>query len=421
MKLLYDFLFLPIFRICDFFYPKKDNYWAFCVHHIKSDQFIENQRALFEYVKKMEHIKKIIFHRSCEDVDFQLDGEKNVEIVRIGTLRAFFLLMQCRVIFLGHSISMDYSIRYGKKLFSVVKLRLSSRIVVNLWHGIAIKRLLNLTHKNVRKMTDRVAYNRIERANYGGLVCSSDIDSYAMYAMFSPISHESIWLTGLPRNDFLLQDEKLLPRYFEKSLLKIRNLKKQKRLIVYAPTYRQSHFIEGASYYQFSPSEIEKLRNLLHKHQAILGFRMHYFRNSDTLCNLDDYIDGVDFIDIGHSEIPEIGAVIRECDIMITDYSSVYIDALYVQKPVFCFAYDLKEYKENQDGLLYDIDLAFPSKVATCFEELSILLEDELSFPEQIISDSYQKTRKLFFKFIDTNNSDRVVQKIEEKMKGKIL
>jgi len=410
-KFFYDFFIIPLFRIFDFFIPKDENNWAFCVHHIKSNQFIENQRAIFESVKKDKNIHKIIFTRD-DTKDFFLDDYTSTTIVKIHSLKGLYLLSKCKVIFLTHSISMDLSIRYGNKLFSIIKPRLSNRLIINLWHGIPLKRLLALTNENIKKITNRVKYNRYERAYYSGLICSSDIDSYSMATMFYPIKYENIWLTGLPRNDFLLQNENELPLYLQNDIKKIKDIKKEKTLILYAPTYRQSHAIESASYYQFNEKEITSLKKILQENNAILGFRMHYFRNSNSLFNIEKYIDNITFFDLGHETINEISAVIRLSDIVITDYSSVYIDALYLNKPVFSFAYDLKDYQQNQDGLLYDLSLAFPTQVCTTFDDLIIDLEKELKEPSQKNLQSYKNTQKLFFNYIDTMNSNRVIEKI---------
>lgn len=413
IKLYYDFIVIPLFRIFDFFAFKNNDYWAFCVHHIKSNQFIENQRAMFEEVKKDETIKKIIFTRD-DSKDFNLEDYTNTTIIKIHSLKGLYLLSKCKVIFLTHSISMDLSIRYGNKLFSIIKPKLSNRIIVNLWHGIPLKRLLALTNENVQKITNRVSYNRKERAYYIGLIASSDIDSYAMATMFHPIQYKNIWLTGLPRNDFLLKQKDELPKYILRDIEKLERIKKDKKLILYAPTYRQSHVLEDCKYYQFNSQEIENLRNLLIQNNAILGFRMHYFRNSNSLFNIEDYKDNELFFDLGHNTINEISAVIRCSDIVITDYSSVYIDALYIDKPVFSFAYDLENYKNNQDGILYDLELAFPSKVTTEFDNLLNILEEELISNSQIHSQKYIDTKKMFFKYLDNSNSLRVVNYIKK-------
>lgn len=410
-KIYFDFFVIPLFRIFDFFIPKKDNFWAFCVHHIKSNQFIENQRAMFEEVKQNRNIKKIIFTRD-DTKEFNLKDYNNTTIVKIHSLKGLWLLSQCRVIFLTHSICMDLSIRYGKKLFSIIKPRLSNRIIVNLWHGTAIKRLLATTNENVQKITDRVPYNKKERGYYKGLISSSDIDSYAMASMFYPLEYKNVWITGLPRNDFLLKDENKLPQYIINNIEKIKKIKQDKKLILYAPTYRQSHSIKEASYYQFSKEEIDKFKKILKANNAILGFRMHYFRNTSSLFNIEEYIDNEVFFDLGHKYIDEVAAAVRMSDIVITDYSSVCVDGMYLNKPIFSFAYDLQSYQDNQDGILYDLKLIFPSDVILDFDTLLVELEKELASNLQTKTQRYETSRKLFFKYVDILNSSRVVDEI---------
>lgn len=358
-KLICDILLLPLWRILDFVIPKNRSYWAFPVHHIKLDQFIENPRAVFENVKSDPGIRKIIFARSKEK-HYSIENSSNTDVVDLYSIKGLWLLSRCKVIFVGHSLSMDYSLRWTNNSFSLVKPKMRGRTVVNLWHGIPLKSLGTLANSAVRRRLDRVRFRVRERSHYAGLISSSDIDSYAMATMFYPMKYENVWVTGLPRTDFLVQREEYLPGHLRESLTKINAIKKGKTLIVYAPTYRQTAAVRDSHYYHFSDDEIRELRNMLFKHNAILGFRMHYFRNNGSTFNFEKYIDNRVFFDFGHNQFAEIAPVIRACDMIITDYSSVYIDALCLNKPVFSFAYDLKHYREKQDGLLYDAEIVFP-------------------------------------------------------------
>jgi len=409
-KILFFFLH-PLWRLYDALVPKRDNYWAFATHHIHTGRFIENQRALFERIKCEQGIRKIIFYRG-EPSDFQLEDAFNYEIVKHGSWRGYWLLAQCRVVFLTHSIAMDFSLRWGGRAFSVLKLDQSNRTIVNLWHGIPIKRLLYTANEQARLHTDRVSYRRFERARYAGLVASSDIDSYAMAAMFYPLNYGQVWLTGLPRNDFLLMPEEQLPRYIRESIQSIRRLKNGKRLVLYAPTYRQTNVSTGAYYYQFSPEEIDSLRDLLGRHNAVLGYRPHYFKNSKEYFNLDQFIDGETIIDLSQAVVPELSAAARECEVLLTDYSSVHTDTLYLDKPSLCFAYDLDEYLANQDGLLYDLSLVFGHGICGDYQsllgKLDLVLSGRLSSEEL----SGKVARKIFFNYRDGLNSQRVYERV---------
>ncbi len=415
-KILMDMLILPLWRICDFIVPKNNNYWGFPVHHIKSDQFIENTRAVFEEIKEDEKIIKVLFTRT-DIKDFYVENAVNFIIVKMNSLKGLWLLTRCKVIFLQNAIAMDYSLRWGSKLFSIIKLNLRKRLLIHLGHGIPLKRLSTLANPLVKNRADRVSFRKKERKFYSGLIVSSAIDSYAMATMFNPINYENVWITGLPRNDFLVKDLNTLPVFIRSQENMISEIKKGKKLITYTPTYRQTTAVKDASYYQFSYEEIEQLKTLLIKHNAILGFRMHYFRNNDNLFNMEKFVDGKYIFDLGHKQFSEIAPVIRESDIIITDYSSVYIDSMYVNKPVFCFAYDLEHYRKNQNGLLYDLDIVFPGPVVQNFLLLLEEIDKELNTNIQIHSEKYKIARKIFFEHIDDKNTERVIKKIKRRLK----
>lgn len=400
-----------VFQFLDLFYPKKKNVWGFSVHHIKSNQFIENARAVFEEVKSDQSIKKIIFTRDST-IDFFIENAINYEIINLKSIKGLIKILQCKVLFVTHSLSMDYSLRFDKSKFVVLKYNMNDRVVVNLWHGIPIKKLYALWNPLVKQRLDRVKFRQYERRKYAGLICSSDVDSYAMATMFHPIKYEQVWATGLPRNDFLLNEYQKLPKYLQLQIDLIKHIKNGRKLITYAPTYRQTSAVSDASYYQFNHEEIENLKKLLIKHNAIFGFRMHYFRNDKNLFNIEDYIDNEYIYDLGHKIIPEISPVIRESDIVISDYSSVFIESIYIDKPVFAFTYDFENYRDNQDGILYDFEMVFPSPPVFTFKNLLDELDKELTKANQVNTVKYKFSQSFFFNNIDADNSARLIEKI---------
>lgn len=409
---LSHFVIIPIWCLLDRVLTKNNSHWAFFAHPLKTDQFVENSRAVYEFVKDDPSIRKVVFARGSVFDSRLLDESRNVRVFNIQTLAGLVALARCGVFLLTNSVALDMSWRWGGGSFSVIRASLEHRVVVNLWHGIPLKRLFGLAKPDLRKRAERIAYRRDERKYYTGLVSSSDVDGYAMAAMFEPIKYSQVWLTGLPRNDFLRMAYSQLPLFLSEEVDLVRRIKGAHRLIVYAPTFREQG-PSGTDYYQFSDKEISDLRSMLKKHGAILGFRMHYFRKGDVLFNMEKFIDGESIVDLGHSVVREIAPVIREASIIISDYSSVYIDALYVDKPVFSFAYDLDDYQEHQNGLLYDMELAFPGPVLKDFTKLLEALDTELAMPAQIQSERYRVTKKLFFNFNDDKNSERVVSRLK--------
>jgi CDP-glycerol glycerophosphotransferase (TagB/SpsB family) len=414
--LFYKYVACVLFKWIDPFVPKDEKRWAFAVHHVKSDQFTENQRAVFEHVKDDAEIEKLIFVRTAgERLNLDPARSARTRIVHVQSLRGIWEMSRCKVVFVSHSIAMDYSLRWPEKRFAVLEMDVRKRVVVNLWHATSFKKLLALTSPAVRAQTDRSAFRRKERRHYAGLVSSSDVDRYAMAAMFHPLHPDNVWLTGLPRVDYLFAPTEKLPDYLREQVERLEKLKAGRRLLTYAPTYRQTTAVSGASYYQFSDAEIEQLKALCRKHDLIFGFRMHYFRNDSSLFNMEKYVDGETIFDLGHGAFSEMAAVTRCSDFVATDYSSVFIEALCRGIPVFCFAYDYEHYDREQDGILYDFDVAFPGPVVRDFGALLGALETELAAEKgQASSDRYAVAQKFFYKYRDADNSKRVVEKVKE-------
>ena len=411
-KIFTDVIIFPIWMFIDKLVTKKDNFWAFPVHHIKSEQFIENSRAVFEVIKKDSDIRKIIFCRNKIN-DFQIEDAQNTEFVYNKSFRGLYLLLQCRVIFVTNSVAMEYSWRWGRKLFSVLKVNLKRHFVVNLSHGISLKKINAIANAQVKKRLERVSYRKNEPYFYNGLIASSDVDSYAMASMYYPIKYEHVWLTGLPRNDFLSKKVIELPSYMRTQVQYIKEIKNGRRLIVYAPTYRQTAAVANSSYYCFSDEEIKELKRILKKHNAVFGFRMHYFRNSQNLFNLENFIDNEYIFDLGHSKISDIAPIIREADLVISDYSSVFVEAMFRTIPVIGFAYDLDHYSKSQNGLLYDFEMVFPGPVVKEFGQVLNNIDVEMTVPSQANSEKYRFSQKFFYKYLDDDNSKRVVDRVK--------
>jgi CDP-glycerol glycerophosphotransferase (TagB/SpsB family) len=283
-------------------------------------------------------------------------------------------------------------------------------VVVNLWHGIPLKRLFALANPEQRDHGDRNRFRRRERRHYDGLVASSAIDSHAMAAIFHPLPPTRVWVTGLPRNDFLRMPEAALPDGLASELQRVRALRGDRRLVLYAPTYRDASVAHDLCY-RFSDIEVQRLKLLLRRHGAMLGVRGHYLDNAPAPFErafLDDTL-----VALGHDAFHEIAPLLRESAVVLTDYSSVYIDALYLDLPVVSFAWDLDHYRQRQNGLLYDMELAFPGPVATDFEALLAALEAALSRPACHPDARYLAARRMFFEHDDAGNARRLVDRLQ--------
>lgn len=411
-----EWLVLPIWYLLDRLVKKKPNYWGFPVHFSDSKKFIENPRAVFEHIKEDPSIKKILFYRD-NHTEFQIDDAVNFELVKLQSSRGLYLLMQCKVLFVSNAISWDFALRWNNDTkYRIIKMNMQPRNVVNLWHGIPLKRILSLWNTDLRNRYYKISYRKYERENYSLIPASSKVDAYVMASVFHPIDPKKVFPLGLPKNDFLLKTDAELPSYILNQSIKIRELKQNKKLVLYAPTHRQTDAVRGAAHYNFTKEDIHSLKDFLRNNNAILGVRMHYLRKGTSTFPAEQLIDNKFIFDLGNRLIPEIAPCIMESDIIITDFSSLYLDAIYLNKPVFSFAYDLEHYRDHQDGLIYDMDFAFPGPIVKEFKELIEALNKEIANLNQCESEKYKMIREMFFDTIDTNNCSRLLEKINSEL-----
>jgi CDP-glycerol glycerophosphotransferase len=399
---------LALWRVLDLLLPKRMDRWAFFDHPLKRGQFVENARAVHEQVKDDPSVGCLVFVRGGHRPP-GLDGSR---VVELDTLAGLWALARCGVLLLTNSTSMDMSLAWEGGGFSAPRPWLGRRVVVNLWHGIPLKRLFAMANPAQRRHGDRNRFRRRERRHYDGLVASSPVDAHAMAAIFHPLPPTRVWVTGLPRNDFLRMDETALPASLRADLLRVRTLRDGRRLVLYAPTYRDASVARERGY-RFSDGEVQRLKRLLVRHDAVLGVRGHYLANAPSPFDRDRHLDGR-IVELGHDAFHELAPILRESAAVVTDYSSVYVDALYLELPVVSFAWDMDHYRDHQNGLLYDMDLAFPGPVATDFDALLGALDAALSRPAHHPDPHYCAVRRMFFRHDDAGNSRRLIEHVHQ-------
>lgn len=385
---------LNIFLIVlDIFVPKRKDYWIFPVYFVGAGNFSDNMLAVFEEVKSEKSIKKIIL---TKDKNISIEKGKNVVIIKMFSAKAIWYLMRSKVIFVQHSVWLDLSMAYYQMFFPW------RRYLINLWHGIPLK---DLSHP----ATDIINFRSKREMKKYKIISSSTIDKEMMKRSFYQTNLNNIWITGLPRNDFLVMSEKELPKLYKDTLLLLKKKIDKKNLIIYTPTYRETNL--GGYYYPFSTNEMNELKNYLHETNSVLGIRYHSYRQPEFVKNL---IDNETIIDLSAEVISDVRMLIREASIVITDYSSIYIDSMYLQKKLISFAYDIEHYKDIQRGFFYEFNEVFPGEICHTFSEMMqalIKYEKPLTAEEK---EKYNQITKVFFKYSDSNNSSRVLAHVNK-------
>jgi CDP-glycerol glycerophosphotransferase (TagB/SpsB family) len=368
--------------------PKNDNWWVFPVcayNHTLGG----NERAVFESVRHDPAIKKIILTRSRH---IDLDGE-NVVIAPIRSVPGQQFLLRSKVVFLKHSPTLN----------AVYPLRPDLRHFINLWHGIPLKRIGAAS----LDLQGNLQYVYSEHRRCRSVIASSRIDQMAMASAFYPLTYNDVWVTGLPRNDFVVCAEEKLPADMMRDVASIRAMLGGRRLVFYAPTFRNPG---PDSYYSFSEAEKRRLKELLKRNNCVLGIREHL---ADKTRSYSAALREIGAIDLGDRKFSNIEVIYRCADVLVTDYSSSFIDYMLTGKPVFSFAYDFERYISSERGLFYDMEMVFPGPICRSFDVLAENLERTLAAPRQEPDERYRAARSIFFDYLDDKNSERLIARVK--------
>jgi CDP-ribitol ribitolphosphotransferase len=200
---------------------------------------------------------------------------------------------------------------------------------------------------------------------------------------------------GIPRNDLFgdltaagaaagaLYDDYALPR--------------QKRVILYAPTFRGSS-THSAEYDDYL--DLNLMCDRLSDTYIVL-LRLHPAVAEET--PVDPELEGFVF-DV--SDHPEMNELLLISDVLVTDYSSTIFDYSLLERPMVFFAPDLDQY-ESERGFYFDYLAGVPGPVCLTSEEVAGVIEASDWDVERV-----REFRRQSFDVADGRASARVVEEL---------
>ena len=186
---------------------------------------------------------------------------------------------------------------------------------------------------------------------------------------------------GYPRNDELVAVTDAACKNMRRTL----GIPEGKKVILYAPTWRENQHLPGEGYQFQLPVDFKRWREVLGDEYVIL-FRAHYF-----ISNSFDFVAFSGFVyDV--SQMDDINPLYLAADVLITDYSSVFFDYANLRRPILFFMYDYEQYKHEMRDFYFDIHM-LPGPVLMDQEEVLKTLKN---LPDVV--DKYEK------KYVEFNN-----------------
>lgn len=385
-------LLLQIFDICCHILPvstKKVFFLSF------AGQYNDNPKYLSE---KLHEIAPQIEQYWCISTKSkQNDIPDYIHKIAYGSFRSIYIKNRCGVIVTNGAGY--YLIHCENRRAFKFKSHLKNRKQFDLatWHGFPIK------HIGAQIPNEGLWSKETSFSSSDMMLSGYKMEKEILEKAF--INLMPICLLGTPRTDILFNDSEE-----KKQEIKRKLRLPDKKIILYAPTYRYSTKDSGIE--QLNMMNFDLLLSELEKKfggEWIFVMRVHNLVLMEIKNNglLDKY-DGKLF---DGNQFDDMNEYLYASDILLTDYSSCIYDAALTEKPCFMFAHDRKYYEEHERGLYTQLN-EFPYPFSSTFEEL---LSDIRSFDKE----KFEKDRKGFLNKIgninDGNSSRRVVEYLIDK------
>lgn len=286
--------------------------------------------------------------------------------------------------------SKAYYNAYSKAKFWVSNARLplylnkkENQTYIQTWHGTPLKRLAN-DMKVVRMPgTTTANYKKNfyeETARWDYLISPNRYSSDIFKSAFWMDEARTLEI-GYPRNDVLINEQNNTS--YIQQIKKDLNIPEGKKIIMYAPTWRDDEFVKKGKYLFDLKINLRNLQEKLGDNYVIL-LRMHYL-----ISNALD-LNGYEEFAIDVSNYDDISELYLISDALITDYSSVMFDYGILKRPQFFFAYDIEKYDKGLRGFYMNYMEDLPGEIITdefkLAEELQKIDEHKQKYSDKIES-----------------------------------
>ena len=167
--------------------------------------------------------------------------------------------------------------------------------------------------------------------------------------------------TGMARNDLFFSDTSQLVKKLKKDL----GIKSDKKVALYAPTFRRGGKAAQSTF------DLDSFRAALSERfggEWEILYRGHYFiKNNPRLSAIDV------------SQYEDMQELLCLSDVLISDYSSCMWDFTFTGRPIFIYAPDLDEYVYNDRGFYIPVE-EWPYPIAS---DSKTLYENVINFDEE--------------------------------------
>ncbi len=272
---------------------------------------------------------------------------------------------------------------------------------IQTWHGTPLKKLaLDMDDVSMAGETDieTYKYNFAKNAStWDYLISQNEFSTNVFRQAFA--YYKKILEIGYPRNDVLFS------RNNEQDILKLKKelgLPLDKKIILYAPTWRDDEFYGSGQYKFTSKLDFDLVREAL-QDEYVFIVKYHYLvQDQVDWSNYKGFIYNFDMT-------YDIALLYLVSDMLITDYSSVMFDYSLLKRPMLFYTYDLDKYKNQLRGFYFDLTEEAPGPLVTTTRDL---IQAIYNYRMEDYEQAYDAFRKKYNHADDGNASKKVVDVI---------
>ena len=322
------------------------------------------------------------------------DIKEELEKMDIVVLDGFSLLSAF------HIITSGVMILSHNPIDAHISRKSKSRKIINLWHGVAIKRIENLM-PNIPPKKQKQLNNNAKL--YDMIIASSKEDKIKNITAFG-VEESKVKITGLPRYE-ILKDNYVCDKVLQKESKKIEQIKDGRKLILFAPTFRESNI---SAIKQITNAEWRDLEEFAKEYRFLFGVRPHPYDIRD----LPQIVkESQHFYLFKSSEFTEPNIMLKQTDILIVDFTSIWIDYLLLKRPIIGFAKDYEHYLKKERGFVFDFEDIFPSSFVDRVDILIKEIKKAIMFDSPV---NYSQTTDILHNYDLTHNfSEDIFKQIE--------
>ena len=358
----------------------KDN--RICLISFRGDFYTDSPKYIYQYLLE-EYGDKFEYIWIINDKNTNIPGKPKK--VKRDSLKYFYYIATSK-----------YWVTNGRQPFKLLKR--PQQVILATWHGTPLKRL-GLDIGNIHSGSPRIKKTYVRNAKEWNYLVSPN--RYTTEILKSAFAYEGeILEVGYPRNDILYNASEKHVRKIKKNL----NLPEDKKIILYAPTWRDDDFYDIGQYKFNLKLELDRLKEELSEEYIIL-IRTHYFiADKLDLRNYEGFA-----IDV--SKYDDIAELYLISNILITDYSSVFFDFANLKRPILFFTYDLEKYEHVLRGFYIDIHKDVPGPLLFSTEEVI----DNIKNIDNVVDDFREKYDEFYERFCNIDDggaTERIVKRV---------